>query len=127
MSTEKEEYIKTTSGVWKIKWASDVNRYFECRIDGMTMTVFEGSNFWKQNEKGISTDLVDLADALVMVQPGYLPVTMDKNLLKDEKWVNSFIKKIKEEGYHYFLSSWDECSNLRKFGELTTKGFRYLF
>ena len=78
---EKEEYIKTKSGVWLIKYASDVNKYFECKIDGMTMSVFEGSNFWKQSEIAISDDLISLCDALVMVQPKHTPKVMNIELL----------------------------------------------
>ena len=46
---------------------------------------------------------------------------------KDEEWVKSFIKNIKEKGYHYYLSAWDSRSNLNKFAELTAKGLVFLW
>ncbi len=121
------DYIKTKNGVWKIKTSDVGNKYFECIIEGVTCTVFEGSKYWEDNKKTISSDPVDLADALVMVPQGQLPSTMDKNLLKDEEWVKSFVKNIKEKGYHYYLSAWDSRSNLNKFAELTTKGLVFLW
>lgn len=126
MAKNLNEYVKTKNGVWQVKYDIDGDRYFECTVDSLKYTISEVSDYWKDNVLKTTSNILDVADVLVMVQPGYLPKTMSVDLLKDEKWVNSFVKKIREEGYHYFLSIWDNRYNLKKFAELTTKGIVYL-
>lgn len=121
------EYIRTKSGIWLIKLHFDGARYFECTVDGVSFTVFEDSQYWKDNMKKISTDIIELTDALVIRKPGETPEVKDPNLLKDETLLDEFIKNIKEKGYHYYLSIWDDGCSLKKFAELTTKGVQYLF
>lgn len=117
-------YIKTVDGVYPLKKSNTV--HFDCvtKVD-CTTVVFEGSTYWENNKIDIATILIDLADVLVYIQPEFLPKIMDIKLLYDEGWYNSFIKKIKEEGYEYYLSMWNKNHNLIKFAKLTEEGFKY--
>ena len=126
LNEEINEYIKTKSGVWRIKRSDTADKYFECSIEGMTFTIFEGSKFWDENKTSISKDLISLGDVLVVVQPDDKTTAEDINLLRDENNIKEYLKNIRK-GYHYYLSAWDDRSNLKKFAELTTKGVCYLF
>lgn len=121
------EYIRTKSGIWLVKIHFDGARYFECTVDGVSFTVFEDSQYWKDNKKCISKNIEELTDVLVVASPGNTPEAVSPEKLKDESYLDQCIKNIREKGYHYYLSVWDDSCNLKKFAELTTKGIQYLF
>lgn len=122
-----EQFIRTKSGVWKIKVSDAGNPYFECKIDGISFTVFEGSKYWEDNAKTLSKDLIELGDCLVVNNPAKTPYTENIEMLKNENFVKEAIENIRKYGCHYYLSIWDDRCNLNKFAELTTKGVMYLF
>lgn len=119
-------YIKTKNGVYEIKQTQDGRRYFEYFDKTSYVTVFEESDYWKENVVKITKNLYQLADMLVVIQGNSKPKTLNLDYIVFETWYFSMIKNIKEKGSHYYLSMWNTNNDLIKFAELTANGFKYV-
>lgn len=118
-------YIKTKYGVYPIKLSGNGYKTFECNINGEDYNIFEGSEYWEQNYVNMSSDLIELADALIIKEPGHTPQPYPwkvKSYFEDPSWFNSFIRRIKEDGTKIYLGIWTAEGDLIRFAQLTEDG-----